>query len=75
MSGFDKLHNVVSILTDSFRVDEAALDDLRHILEKEHQREVSRDEAEAFGRNLITVVETLANGKKVTVKKDERHAT
>lgn len=66
MSGIDKFHNVIKILTESFRVDDDAIEDLRIILETQHKRPVAQDEAEEIGRDLITLIETLANGRTIT---------
>jgi len=68
MSGLDKFHNVIKILTESFRVDDEAIEELRIILEKQHKRTITTEQAEEVGRDLITVVETLANGRMITTK-------
>ena len=69
MSRIDKLHNNVSIISGSFTVDEAAVDELRAILEQQNGRKISFDEAEKTGRSLITILETLANGRQIVVGK------
>ena len=69
--GISKFHNFVGIITESFRVDSDAIEELRIILEHEHQRVVSHNEAEAFGRSLITIVETLANGRTIVADDEE----
>jgi hypothetical protein len=71
MSGFEAFHNVTAILSKQFRVDEAAIEELRIILEKQHGREVSKREAEAVGRSLIRTVETLANGRTIVASKGD----
>jgi len=58
--------NLVSIMTKSFRVDDKAIEELRIILEEQNERKFSHDEAEQVGRSLITIVETLANGRTIT---------
>lgn len=73
MSGIGKIHNVIKILTESFRVDDDAIEDLRIILEEQHKRPVTVDEAEEVGRDLITVIETLANGRMITAKGDVKN--
>jgi len=73
MSGFDAFHNVIAILSKQFRVDDAAVEELRVILEKQHGREVSKREAEAVGRSLIRVVETLANGRTIVAIEGDKH--
>jgi hypothetical protein len=62
----DRFHNLVSIMTKSFSVDSEAIEKLRVILEEQNQRMVSFDEADQVARSLITVVETLANGRIIT---------
>lgn len=68
MSGLNKVHNIIKILTESFRVDDEAIEELRIILEKQHKRPITTKQAEEVGRDLITVVETLANGRTITSK-------
>lgn len=65
MSGLDKFHNVIAILTKRFRVDSEAIEELRIILEKQEGHEVTTEQAESVGRSLINVVETLANGRTI----------
>lgn len=72
MSGLQKFHNIISIFTTSFTVDEAAIEELRVILEKQNNREVSHDEAEKVGRDLITVMETLANGRVIVARRGDK---
>jgi hypothetical protein len=69
--GISKFHNFVGIITESFRVDNEAIEELRVILEQQNEREIKYDEAEQIGRSLITVLETLANGRTITISKDE----
>ena len=45
-----------------------AIEDLRIILEDQHKRTVTTEEAEEVGRDLITVIETLANGRTIIAK-------
>lgn len=73
MSGMNTFHNVVAILTKQFRVDDEAIEELRVILEKQQERDVTIEEAEAVGRSLISVVETLANGRTIVVRKGDEH--
>ena len=72
MSGLQKFHNIISIFTTSFTVDEAAIEELRVILEKQNNREVSHDEAEKVGRDLITAMETLANGRVIVARRGDK---
>ncbi len=72
MSGIDKLHNVIAIVTRSFAVDNDAIEDLRLILERQKGRKVTHEQAETFGRDLIEVMETLANGKAIVPPKREQ---
>ena len=67
----ETFHNLVSIITKSFKIDHEAIEELRVILEKQNQREIQYDEAEQIGRSLITILETLANGRTITVKRGE----
>jgi hypothetical protein len=69
MSEIDKLHNIASIISGSFWVDEAAIDELRANLEQQCGRKISLDEAEKTGRSLIAILETLANGRKIVAGK------
>ena len=73
MSGMKAFHNVVAILTKQFKVDTEAIEELRIILEKQQNREVTVEEAEAVGRSLINVVETLANGRTIVAHKEDRN--
>ena len=73
MSGMKAFHNVIAILTIQFKVDTEAIEELRVILEKQQDREVTIDEAEAVGRSLISVVETLANGRMIVTQKGDKH--
>lgn len=73
MSGMKSFHNVVAILTKQFRVDDAAIEELRVILEKQQEREVTVEEAEAVGRSLISVVEMLANGRTIIAHKGDEY--
>jgi hypothetical protein len=68
MSGVDKLYNVVKILTESFTVDDEAIEELRAILEEQETKKISHEQAEAVGRDLITIIETLANGRDIYIK-------
>lgn len=73
MSGLNKFHNIISVLTESFRVNDEAIEELRIILEKQHNRTITTKEAEEVGRDLITVVETLANGRMIISKGLEKN--
>lgn len=72
MSGIDKFHNLASIFTSSFRVNDQDIEELRSILEREQKRKVTPEEADEVGRGLITVLETLANGRKIIVNKEDQ---
>jgi len=61
----EAFHNLVSIITKSFKIDDKAIEELRIILSEQNAREVSHDEAEEIGRSLVTVIETLANGRTI----------
>jgi hypothetical protein len=61
----ETFHNIVSIITKSFKIDDKAIEELRVILSEQNDREVSHDEAEKIGRSLVTVIETLANGRAI----------
>jgi hypothetical protein len=61
----ETFHNLVSIITRSFKIDDKAIEELRVILSEQNDREVSYDEAEKIGRSLVTVIETLANGRTI----------
>lgn len=67
----ETFHNLVSIMTKSFKIDNEAIEELRVILEHQNEREIKYDEAEQIGRSLVTVLETLANGRTITASKDE----
>lgn len=67
----ETFHNLVSIMTKSFIIDNEAIEELRVILEQQNEREIKYDEAEQIGRSLVTVLETLANGRTITISKDE----
>ena len=58
-------------MTKSFKIDNEAIEELRVILEQQNEREIKYDEAEQIGRSLVTVLETLANGRTITASKDE----
>lgn len=73
MSGLDKFHNIVKILTESFQVDDEAIEDLRTILAEQRGEEVTTEQAENVGRDLISMVETLANGRTITFRRDKSH--
>lgn len=62
-------HNLVSIITKSFKIDDEAIEELRHILSEQNNRDMSFDEAEQIGRSLVTVYETLANGRTIIASK------
>jgi hypothetical protein len=62
----NKIHNLASIITNSFKVDTEAIEKLRLILEEQNERQVSFDEADDVARSLVTVMETLANGRLIT---------
>jgi hypothetical protein len=66
----EPFHNVIKIITHSFKVDEAAIDELRVVLEQQNKRKISHDEAEQVGRSLITIIESLANGRIITAGKN-----
>ncbi len=72
MSGIDKFHNLAAIFTSSFRVNDQDIEELRAILEREQKRKVTPEEADEVGRGLITVLETLANGRKIIVEKGDK---
>ncbi len=69
----EQFHNLVSIITKSFKIDYEAIEELRVILEKQNEREFKYDEAEQIGRSLITVLETLANGRAITIGEDKNN--
>lgn len=69
----ETFHNLVSIMTKSFKIDEKAIEELRAILEQQNEREVSYGEAEQISRSLVTVLETLANGRTITASGDEHY--
>lgn len=71
MSGIDKIHNVIKILTDSFQVDDEAIEELRVILSEREGCEVSTAQAEEVGAGLIAIVETLANGRPIIGRKED----
>jgi len=71
MGGISKLHNLVSIFTSSFRVNDRDIEVLRSILEREQKRRVTFEEAEEVSKGLITVLETLANGRKIVVNREK----
>ena len=64
----EKFHNVLSLMTKSFRIDEQAIEELRIILEEQNKRQMTYDEAEQIGCSLVTVIETLANGRIITAE-------
>jgi len=63
----ETFHNIIKIISKSFKVDEAAINELRTILEEQNKKKISHDEAEKIGRSLITIIETLANGRTITI--------
>lgn len=67
----ETFHNLVSVITKSFKIDNEAIEELRVILEQQNEREVKYDEAEKISRSLVTVLETLANGRTITISEDE----
>lgn len=69
----ETFHNLVSIMTKSFKIDEKAIEELRVILEQQNESEVSYGEAEQIGRSLVTVLETLANGRTIIASGDEHY--
>lgn len=69
MSGIDKFHNLASLFTSSFRVGNQDIEELRAILEREKKRKVTFEEAGEVGKGLITLMETLANGRKIIATK------
>lgn len=71
MGGISKFHNLVSIFTSSFRVNDQDIEVLRSILEREQKRKVTFEEAEEVSKGLITVLETLANGRKIVVNREK----
>lgn len=75
MSGQDVFHNVAAILSRQFSVDDAAVEELRIILQKQNNRKVSKSEAEAVGRSLINIVETLANGRTIVANEVSKNGT
>ena len=52
-------------------IDNEAIEELRVILEQQNEREVKYDEAEKISRSLVTVLETLANGRTITISEEE----
>lgn len=66
----ETFHNIASIITKSFIIDNQAIEELRIILKEQNEREVSHDEAEKIGRSLITIVEALANGRTITANRN-----
>lgn len=66
----EQFHNLVSIITKSFKIDYEAIEELRVILEKQNECEFKYDEAEQVGRSLVAILETLANGRRITISKD-----
>jgi|GEM_PF-1028657 len=69
MDSYDDLQSDIAIATRSFIISEAAIDELRAILERQNDRKISIDEAEKTGRSLITILETLANGRQIVAGK------
>lgn len=69
MSGLDKFHNLASLFTTSFSVNNEEIEELRAILEREQKRKVTFEEAEEVGKGLVTLYETLANGRKIIATK------
>lgn len=67
----ETFHNLVSVVTKSFMIDNEAIEELRVILEQQNEREVKYDEAEKISRSLVTVLETLANGRTITISEEE----
>lgn len=65
MSGLDKFHNLASLFTTSFSINNEEIEELRAILEREQKRKVTFEEAEEVGTGLVTLYETLANGRKI----------
>lgn len=75
MSGIEKFHNLALLFTSSFRVDQQDIEELRIILEREKKRTVTFEQAEEVGKGLVTLLETLANGRKiVSTKKGENES-
>lgn len=72
MSGIEKFHNLVSIFTSSFRVNDEDIEELRLILERERKRTVTFEEAEEVGKGLVTVLEALANGRRIVARKGDK---
>jgi hypothetical protein len=70
MSGFEKFHNLASLFTSSFSVNTQEIEELRDILGREQQRTVTYEEAEEVGKGLISLYETLANGRKIVATKE-----
>lgn len=64
-------HNVIAVLSRSFRIDDEAIEELRVILEEQNGREVSLEEAEKVGRGLVGIAETLANGRTIVAPQGE----
>jgi len=69
----EAFHNLVSIITKSFKIDDKAIEELRVILSEQNDREVSHDEAEKIGRSLVTVIETLANGRTIIANRSSNN--
>ena len=72
MSGIEKFHNLASIFTSSFRVNDEDIEELRLILERERKRTVTFEEAEEVGKGLVTVLEALANGRRIVARKGDK---
>ena len=71
MSGIEKFHNIASFLTRSFHIVHEAIEELREIMEAHEGRPVSHDEAETVGRGLVSIAETLANGRTITAERND----
>ena len=58
-------NDFIGVISDSFTIDSKAIEELRVILSDINEVYVEYDEAEEIGRSLITILETLANGRKI----------
>ena len=58
-------NDFIGVVSDSFTIDSKAIEELRVILSDLNEVYVEYDEAEEIGRSLITILETLANGRKI----------
>lgn len=59
-------------LTQFLSLDTARIESLREILQREQQREVSLEEAQAVGEGLINLYRHLAGDRKITGIRPEK---